>query len=187
MIRKIIIFALLVLSLFDLTSCNRRSRENKSSRTQKTERTTNIRNEDNTSQRDNTPPQTRGKTVIKMRSQSGVYYVPCKINGVEMNFVFDTGASDITMSLTEALFLYKQGKLSEDDFGETEYYQIADGSVSEGTVVNLKTVTIGDKTIRNVKASIVHNNEAPLLLGQSAPAKFGKISIDYNKKEITFE
>jgi len=129
----------------------------------------------------------KGKSVIKMQKDGGVYHIPCKINGTEMEFIFDTGASDITMSLTEALFLYKQGKMSEDDFLGTQEYQIADGSISEGTIVNLKTVTIGNRTLENIQASIVHNLDAPLLLGQSALAKFGNISIDYNKNEITFE
>ncbi len=128
-----------------------------------------------------------GKTIVKMRKLGGVYHVPCKINGTEMEFIFDTGASDITMSLTEALFLYKQGKLTDDDFIGTQQYQIADGSIHEGAVVILRKVQIGSWELDNVQASIVDNMEAPLLLGQSALAKFGKISIDYNKNEIIFE
>jgi aspartyl protease family protein len=122
-----------------------------------------------------------------MEKKGGVYYVPCKINGVEMEFIFDTGASDITISLTEAIFLYKQGKLADEDFLGTEHYQIADGSVQEGTIIVLRTVEIGNKKLKNIKASIVHNAEAPLLLGQSALSKFGKISIDYTKNELKFE
>jgi len=127
------------------------------------------------------------KTTIKMTKRSGVYFIPCKINGSEMEFIFDTGASDITMSLTEATFLYKQGTLTDDDFIGTQQYQIANGEIEEGTVVKLKTVEIGNRTLYNVQASIVHNLQAPLLLGQSALNKFGKISIDYNNGEITFE
>lgn len=129
----------------------------------------------------------KGKTTIKMTKRSGVYFIPCKINGSEMEFIFDTGASDITMSLTEATFLYKQGTLTDDDFIGTQQYQIANGELEEGTVVKLKTVEIGNRTLYNVQASIVHNLQAPLLLGQSALNKFGKISIDYNNGEITFE
>ncbi|MDR1918561.1 MAG: retroviral-like aspartic protease family protein [Tannerellaceae bacterium] len=130
---------------------------------------------------------TRGKTVVKMEKKNGVYYVPCKINGSEMEFIFDTGASDITMSLAEVLFLFRQEKLSEDDFIGTQQYQIANGSIEEGSVVLLHTVEIGNRKLENVQASIVHNIEAPLLLGQSALAKFGKISIDYSQGEIIFE
>lgn len=122
-----------------------------------------------------------------MRRSNGVYYVPCAINGINMEFIFDTGASDVVMSLTEALFLYKQGKLTDDDILDDVTFQVADGSISEGVIVNLKTVTIGDKTLRNVKATIVSNMEAPLLLGQSALSRFGILSIDYNRNMITFE
>jgi aspartyl protease family protein len=36
----------------------------------------------------------KGKTTIKMIKRGGVYFIPCKINGSEMEFIFDTGASD---------------------------------------------------------------------------------------------
>lgn len=134
-----------------------------------------------------TTSQRGGNSTVKMRASNGVYYVPCMINGTSMEFIFDTGASDIVMSLTEALFLYKQGKLSDDDIIDNVVFQIADGSIGEGTVVNLNTVTIGNKTLHNVEATIISNMEAPLLLGQSALSRFGKLSIDYNRNEISFE
>lgn len=124
---------------------------------------------------------------IKMISDNGIYKIPIYINDSKMNFIFDTGASNITISKTEAMFLYKQGTLQKEDILGTQQYQIADGSISEGTIINLRTVKIGNKTLKNVKASVIHNMEAPLLLGQSALAKFGKVSIDYNRNEITFE
>lgn len=177
--KKLITFIYLLCVLLFFADCTHRRRDtnNSSSRVERTERSSSSSRATSHGK----------KTVIKMKNDNGVYYVPCKINGTEMQFIFDTGASDITMSLTEVIFLYKQGKLSEDDFIGTQQYQIADGSVAEGTIVNLRTVTIGNRTLRNVQASIVHNMEAPLLLGQSALAKFGKISIDYKRNEITFE
>jgi aspartyl protease family protein len=51
----------------------------------------------------------------------------------------------------------------------------------------LKSVKIGDRTLYDVEALIVPNDKAPLLLGQTALAQFGKISIDYKKGTITFE
>jgi aspartyl protease family protein len=104
-----------------------------------------------------------------------------------MNFIFDTGASIISISSTEAMFLYKQGTLKEEDFIGNVNFQDATGAISEGTIIRLKTVKIGNKILQNVEASIVHNNSAPLLFGQSALAKFGKVSIDYDRNEITFE
>lgn len=127
------------------------------------------------------------RTTIKMSEENGVYLIPCKINGIQLEFIFDTGASDITMSLTEALVLYKNGTLTDEDFIGLQQYQIANGEIEEGTSVRLKKVEIGNQILYNVQATIIHNMKAPLLLGQSALRKFGKISIDYNNKEITFE
>lgn len=172
------ILSLLVVLIFSLSSCERKSgRKNPKHQKQNTR----------IEQSSRSTYDSIVKTTIKMTKRSGVYFIPCKINNSEMEFIFDTGASDITMSLTEALFLYKQGTLTDDDFLGTQQYQIANGEVEEGTVIKLKTVEIGNRTLYNVQASIVHNMQAPLLLGQSALNKFGKISIDYNKNEITFE
>ena len=179
MIKRLLIYTLILILVAPMSSCRRRIRSEK--KTPRTERKTTSRNERRQTN------VTSGKTVIKMRKESGVYYVPCKINGMEMEFIFDTGASDITMSLTEAKFLFKQGKLTVDDFVGVQQYQIADGSIHEGISVILRKVEIGGKVLSDIEASIVDNEEAPLLLGQSALAKFGKISIDYKQNEITFE
>jgi aspartyl protease family protein len=48
-------------------------------------------------------------------------------------------------------------------------------------------VTIGSRTIYNVQASIVDNDRAPLLLGQSALERFGTVTIDYNNNTISLQ
>lgn len=50
-----------------------------------------------------------------MQEEKGVLYIPIKINGQELNFVFDTGASSICISTLEAMVLIKNGLLTEDD------------------------------------------------------------------------
>lgn len=62
----------------------------------------------------------------------------------------------------------------------------ANGDITEGTVVNLRTVKIGDLTLHNIQASVEDNMQAPLLFGQSALSKFGKVSIDHDKGYIEF-
>ncbi|MBR3412888.1 MAG: retroviral-like aspartic protease family protein [Bacteroidales bacterium] len=128
-----------------------------------------------------------GKTVVPMHRENGVCYVVVKINGVDMEVIFDTGASDVVISSIEALFLLKQGKLTEDDIIGTSYFQVANGGVSAGTVVRLSSVQIGDKVLSDVRATVVDNMEAPLLLGQSALDRFSSVSIDYSRNVIYIE
>jgi aspartyl protease family protein len=128
-----------------------------------------------------------GKTSVKMEKRNGVYQIPVTINGSEMYFIFDTGAGMISISSVEATFLYKQGRLRDEDFVGKADFLDANGNISEDAIIVLKEVTIGNRTIRNIQASVVANAKAPLLFGQSALEKFGKISIDYGKGEISFE
>jgi aspartyl protease family protein len=128
-----------------------------------------------------------GKTSVKMEKRNGVYQIPVTINGSEMYFIFDTGAGMISISSVEATFLYKQGRLKDEDFVGKADFLDANGNISEDAIIILKEVTLGNRTIRNIQASVVGNAKAPLLFGQSALEKFGKISIDYNKGEISFE
>lgn len=125
-----------------------------------------------------------GQTEIKMEKSNGVFLMPCKVNGLPLKFIFDTGASDVTISLTEALFMLKNGYLKEGDIFETEKYIMANGEIEEGTSIIIRELEIGGLTVFRIKASIVHNLKAPLLLGQTALSKFGKVDINYQNNTL---
>ena len=116
--------------------------------------------------------------VAFKRHQGGTFEIPCEVNGLPLQMLFDTGASSVTLSSVEANFMLKNDYLSAKDLGGKEYYRIADGGVTEGTLVTLREVKIGDFVLKNVKASVVTSQKAPLLLGQSVMERFGTITID---------
>jgi aspartyl protease family protein len=127
------------------------------------------------------------KQSITMIEKNGVRYIPVKINGQELDFVFDTGASSICISTLEAALLYKKGVFSESDIIDYERFITASGAISVGAKIILKTVQIGDKTLSNVEATIIENPRAECLLGQSVLSRFGKYTIDNQRNEIVFE
>ena len=118
-------------------------------------------------------------------NRGGTYEVPCKINNLKLNLIFDTGASDITISKTEAEFMFKNDYLSKNDIIGTSSYMIANGDIEVGTTIIFREVDLGGLILKNVKASVIENKNAPLLFGQSALSKYGKITIDNEKKVIT--
>lgn len=126
-----------------------------------------------------------GQKLILMEEINGVYYIPCKVNGIPLKFVFDTGATNVTISKTEALFLFKQGLLTKKDVIKNTEYQIANGDIEEGMEINIMQIEIEDIVLNNISATVINNNSAPLLLGQSALKQLGKISI--NGKTLTIE
>ncbi|MGO3183602.1 MAG: TIGR02281 family clan AA aspartic protease [Aequorivita sp.] len=116
-----------------------------------------------------------------MKERQGVYMVPCKLNGVSLAMLLDTGASDVVISSTEAAFLMKQGSIVEDDIIGKGKYQTADGRIVEGTYLNIRELHIGDILLSNVKAAIIEESNAPLLLGQSALSQLGSYRISDNQ------
>lgn len=123
-------------------------------------------------------------TEVGYTKEGGVCKVKCQINGLPLHFVFDTGAADVTISMVEATFMLKNGYLSDNDIVGTDHYVDANGNISVGTVLNLKNVEFGGFNLSNVRASVVRNQKAPLLLGQSVLGRLGKIEIDNNKKVL---
>ncbi len=76
-------------------------------------------------------------------------------------FIFDTVASDII------------GR---------QNYMTADGNITDGMVINLRDVKLGNIHLNDIKASAVKLQSAPLPLGQSVFSKLRKIEIDNDKK-----
>ena len=128
---------------------------------------------------------TFAQTEIVMEKIGGVYTVPCYVNGLKLRFIFDTGASDVSISLTEANFMLKNGYLKKEDIKGKVKYQDATGEISEGTKIIIKQIVFENIVIKDVEASVVHQLSAPLLLGQSAMSKIGKFQLDPVNGKLT--
>ncbi|MFA5619720.1 MAG: retroviral-like aspartic protease family protein [Weeksellaceae bacterium] len=133
----------------------------------------------------------RGKVSynrIKLKKEHDIYFVPVKLNNVlDIDFVFDSGASDVSITPEIALTLVKTGTITENDWLPGAYYKFADGTTAKSMRFNLKSVKIGNKIISNVTCSISNSLDAPMLLGQSVLSKFGKYTFDYKNNELIFD
>ena len=121
------------------------------------------------------------QVTITMEESGGVYKVPCTVNGLKMKFVFDTGASVVSLSQSMASFMIDNGYLSESDYLGKGQTHIADGSMVDVLVVNLKDFEVGGFHLSNVTATIKDGQNVPLLMGLSAIEKLGKVSLSGNK------
>lgn len=61
---------------------------------------------------------------------------------------------------------------------------MADGRVVNHTKINIRDLEIAGLHLSNVVATVMEGHDAPLLLGQSAIKKLGRISIDGNELTI---
>lgn len=121
------------------------------------------------------------QVTIQMEKEGGVYKVPCTVNGVKMKFIFDTGAATVSMSQTMAQFLLDGEYLSIGDIKGVGQSVVADGTIVNHAIVILRDIEIGGLHLKNIQATVLESQNAPLLLGQTAISELGRITIDGNK------
>lgn len=117
-------------------------------------------------------------TKIQMEEYGGVYRIPCTVNGAKMKFIFDTGASNVCLSLSMAEYLYDNDYITKEDIIGTGSSSVADGRIVDHIIINLKDIDIAGQHLNNIQAVVIDGQNAPLLMGQSAIQKLGKIELD---------
>lgn len=122
--------------------------------------------------------------TVPFSKEGGVYKVKCTINDLPLHFIFDTGASSVSISMVEANFMMKNDFLKSSDVIGSQHFIDANGDISEGTIINLSHVNFGGLELPNVRASVVRNQKAPLLLGQTVLNRLGKIEIDNENQQL---
>lgn len=138
----------------------------------------------------NLDQQTKDYISIPYEEFGGVKTIPVKLNGVTMNMIYDTGCSGLHISLNELQTLAKNGKISQDDVLGVSYSTIADGSIVQNGLINIKQIEIGsgDEIIKleNIQASVALNQDAPILLGNAVFDELASVEVDNVEKTIKF-
>lgn len=125
---------------------------------------------------------------IPFSERDGVKYVKVSVNGFGFEMIFDTGCSGTLISVAEANYLYQKGYLTQDDIIGIAKSQIADGSIVENMVINLKEVVLDGKIrCTDVTATVSANNNAPLLLGNEVLNRVAAYVVDNKNQIINFK
>lgn len=117
-------------------------------------------------------------TIIQMEEYNGVYKIPCTVNGAKMKFIFDTGASNVCLSLSMAEYLYDNGYITNNDIIGEGQTSVADGRIVDHIIVNIRDLEISGCHLQNVEAVVLAGQNTPLLMGQSAIQKLGAIELN---------
>jgi predicted aspartyl protease len=125
-----------------------------------------------------------GASLIPLKEKGGTYVVPVLINkAITLNFVIDSGASDVSIPADVVLTLVRSGTLQRSDFIGTKTYRLADGSTVPSTTFRIRSLTMNNIVIENVTGSIAPV-AGELLLGQSFLNRFKSWSIDNAKQAL---
>lgn len=115
---------------------------------------------------------------IQMVRTGGTYGVPVQINDtVALNFILDSGASDVSIPFDVFSTLVRAGTIGRDDIIGTQAYLLADGSKKTAVTFNIRSLRVGTVVLTNVRGSVAED-AAPLLLGMSFLSRFQSWSVD---------
>jgi uncharacterized protein/predicted aspartyl protease len=125
-----------------------------------------------------------GTAAISMKNAGGVYVVGVRINGaITLDFIVDSGASDVMIPADVAMTLARTGTISSGDFIGDREYRLGDGSTLKSERFILRELMIGDRAVQNIVASIGSVKGEPLL-GQSFLSRFASWSVDNNRHAL---
>lgn len=114
-----------------------------------------------------------GDTVVVPRAPNGHYHLTLDINGAPVDFILDTGASDIVLTSEDA---------ARAGIDIAALHFIGRASTANGVVrtapVRLDTVTLGPVTNTGVSALVNEGDMAESLLGMGYLQHWGRIEIE---------
>lgn len=129
------------------------------------------------------------EVAVPFVERGGVKLIDVTVNGqFTVKMILDSGCSSTLISVAEAQYLYEKGCFTQDDILGITQSQIADGSIEENMVINLREIVIGNQiSCPNVTATVSANAQAPLLLGNEVLNRAPSYSVDNANKVIKFK
>jgi len=114
------------------------------------------------------------------RQRDGHYYLTLALNGENVRFVVDTGATNIVLSRADA----RRAGIDTDTLNFIGTANTANGTVRTAPV-RLETVSLGDVTDRRVFASVNGGEMDGSLLGMGYLERWGRIEISGGELRLT--
>lgn len=121
---------------------------------------------------------------IPLKMQGGTLVLPVVINDrITLDFVLDSGASDVSIPLDVFSTLRRTGTIPDTDLLSPTKYRLADGTVQQQYRFRIRSLKIGGFELVGVVGS-VSSPQGELLLGQSFLRRLRNWSIDNERRVL---
>jgi len=122
-----------------------------------------------------------GDQIELARARDGHFYAILEINGNDVEFIVDTGASNVVLTQEDA----RRIGFDPEDLNYLGRANTANGVVRTATV-RLETVSFGGTVVNNVKAAVNNGPMFSSLLGMSYLSRFSRIEIEGSKLRLVW-
>lgn len=119
------------------------------------------------------------QTIALRRARDGHFYARVEVNGVQVRFLVDTGASSVVLTREDAA----RAGLDPDQLSYIVPAHTANGTVMGASVV-LGRVELGGIAHRDVRALVNAGQMRNSLLGMSYLGRFRRLSVEGDRMEL---
>lgn len=109
------------------------------------------------------------------------------LNGINVDITLGEGGPGLSLSTEMALKLLREGAIGKSDFAGDPEKVLANSSVMDKAILNLAEIAIANKSAFDLEASVLQKQKVDVLMSESVLKKFGKFTIDKEKKQIIFQ
>jgi aspartyl protease family protein len=117
--------------------------------------------------------------VVLQRQADGHFYADADVDGAQLRFLVDTGASGIALTAADAEAM----GINWDEQGLQKVGRGVSGDVF-GKPVLIKSISVGHFVAHNVPAAVIPEGLDVSLLGQSFLSTVGKLNIEQNRMTL---
>jgi clan AA aspartic protease (TIGR02281 family) len=115
---------------------------------------------------------------VLLKREGGVLILPVQVNNaITLNFMIDSGASDVVIPLDVFSTLSRAGTITPKDMLDSQTYELADGSRQQARRFRIRSLKMGNLELHDVVGSVAPTG-GTLLLGQSFLSRLSSWSID---------
>ncbi len=117
--------------------------------------------------------------------EQGRVNATCFINDRSTTFTY--AESFVTeISLRQALRLLNDGDINKNDFIGDREKALANGTIANNAIINIKKLSIADKTLENIEVTVNSRLKNSFQFGSAVLSKFGNFTIDKEANKIIF-
>ncbi|NVO21671.1 MAG: OmpA family protein [Bacteroidetes bacterium] len=109
------------------------------------------------------------------------------INGHKQSVTIGDGGTGLSFSTDMALKLLKEGAIGKTDFAGDPEKILANSTIVDKATFNVAEINIANKSAFDLEATVLQKQKAEVLMNESILKKFGKYTIDKDKKQIIFQ
>lgn len=124
---------------------------------------------------------------VNLLVEDDTYFIPIIANGVLLKAAYQQNTDAIYLSYEKAMNFLTNARITKQNFSEGVDAIKDDGTIVDNSELTIDNVSIGNKELKDVKMTVIKDQEQDIVIGNSGIKEFGEFSIDQENDMLVFD